>query len=156
MTFLIRVMEPGDIDGVLALAKESFEAPHWARGDYEKLLLDAPAPMLMRHGLVALSGGSLAGFAVASWLRLEPAAELEGLFVERDFRRQGVGASLMRACMAWAAKAGAGAIRLEVRTSNEAALALYHRHGFCSVGVRPGYYSAPSEDALLLEAAVPL
>jgi [ribosomal protein S18]-alanine N-acetyltransferase len=45
---------------------------------------------------------------------------------------------------------------LEVRASNDAALVLYHRHGFNAVGVRPAYYSAPIEDALLLEAALPL
>jgi ribosomal-protein-alanine N-acetyltransferase len=149
-------MEAGDIDRVLVLARESFEAPRWARSDYEKLLVDTPAPLLVRHGLVALRGASLAGFVVASWLRQEPAAELEGLFVDPDFRRQGIGASLVTACMTWAANAGASVVRLEVRASNAAALALYQRQGFQAVGVRPAYYSAPTEDALLLEAALPL
>ena len=117
---------------------------------------DTPAPLLLRHGLVAQAGGDLVGFAVASWLRQETAAELEGLFVAHDFRRQGIGGALVRACMVWAANCGASAVRLEVRASNEAALALYHRHGFSAVGVRPAYYSAPNEDALLLEAALPL
>jgi ribosomal-protein-alanine N-acetyltransferase len=156
VSFLIRAMEAGDIDRVWVLGRESFEAPRWTRGDYEQVLLDTPAPLLLRHGLVALAGGGLAGFAIASWLREEPAAEVEGLFVEPAFRRQGIGAALMRACMAWAADAGASAVRLEVRASNVAALALYYRHGFCAVGVRPAYYSAPNEDALLLEAALPL
>jgi ribosomal-protein-alanine N-acetyltransferase len=156
VSFLIRAMESGDIDRVLVLARESFEAPRWARGDYEKVLLDTPATVLVRHGLVALSGGSLVGFAIASWLREETAAELEGLFVERDFRRQGIGTALILACMGWAANAGASVLRLEVRASNDAALALYHHHGFKAAGVRPAYYSAPVEDALLLEAALPL
>jgi [ribosomal protein S18]-alanine N-acetyltransferase len=149
-------MEAGDIEHVLTLARESMEAPHWPRRDYEQVLSDTQAAMLVRHGLVALSGSNVVGFAVASWLRQEPAAEVEGLFVERKFRRQGIGAALMTACMAWAANAGASAVRLEVRASNESALGLYHRHGFFAVGLRTAYYSAPSEDALLLEAALPL
>jgi [ribosomal protein S18]-alanine N-acetyltransferase len=156
VSFLIRAMEGADIDRVLLLATETSDAPRWARGDYEHMLLEAPAPLLMRHALVAQYGGSLAGFAVASWLRRETAAELEGLFVDRGFRRKGIGGSLMRACMTWAANCGASAVRLEVRASNDAALALYRQHGFCDVGVRPAYYSAPKEDALLLEATLPL
>ena len=89
-----------------------------------------------RCGLVALSGARLTGFAAASWLRDEAAAEVEGLVVEREHRRQGIGAALISACMAWAAGAGASAIRLEVRASNVAALALYSRLGFSTAGVR--------------------
>ncbi len=102
--------------------------------------------------MVADSGGKVAGFAVVSWLRQEAAAEVEGLFVELNCRRQGVGSALIAACMAWAAKAGASTVRLEVRASNTAAHALYRRYGFSTAGVRHAYYSAPVEDALVLQA----
>jgi len=85
-------------------------------------------------------------------LRQEAAAEVEGLMVQCDHRRQGIGTALTGACMAWAAGTGASAIRLEVRASNLAALALYRRLGFTTSGVRRAYYSAPVEDALLLQA----
>ena len=156
MSFLIRAMEQQDLDRVFELACESAEAPRWTRRDYGQILLDTPADPLVHCGLVALSEGKLVGFAVASWLRQETAAEVEGLFVQRDVRRQGIGSALVAACMAWAADAGVSVVRLEVRASNSAALALYHRHGFSAVGVRRAYYSAPVEDALLFEAAVPL
>jgi ribosomal-protein-alanine N-acetyltransferase len=39
-----------------------------------------------------------------------------------------------------------------VRSSNAAAIALYRRHGFSQAGIRRAYYSAPVEDALLLQA----
>jgi ribosomal-protein-alanine N-acetyltransferase len=89
-------------------------------------------------------------------LRQEIAAEVEGLVVDRDYRRRGIGGALIEACMAWAGNAGASVVRLEVRPSNAAALALYTRHGFSTEGVRRAYYSAPVEDALLLQAPVPL
>jgi [ribosomal protein S18]-alanine N-acetyltransferase len=60
--------------------------------------------------------------------------------------------ALLRVCMEWAANAGASSMRLEVRASNTAALALYQRHGFSAVGSRYAYYSAPVEDAVLLQA----
>jgi ribosomal-protein-alanine N-acetyltransferase len=89
-------------------------------------------------------------------LRRETSAELEGVFVDRAYRRQGIGSALVAACIAWAANAGATTVRLEVRASNAPALALYHRYGFSTTGVRRAYYSVPVEDALLLEAPVPL
>jgi ribosomal-protein-alanine N-acetyltransferase len=152
MNFVVRDLVAQDLDEVLVLAADSLEAPHWNRRDYEQILLAQPSDPLLRCGLVADSGGKVAGFVVASWLRHEVVAEVEGLFVERDCRRRGVGSALITACMAWAAKAGAAKVRLEVRASNTAAHALYRRYGFSTAGVRRGYYSAPVEDALVLQA----
>jgi [ribosomal protein S18]-alanine N-acetyltransferase len=155
VSFLIRALAAADVDRVLALAADS-EAPRWTRSDYERILLTAYSDPLLRCGLAALSDGYLSGFAVASWLRQEASAELEGVFVDRAYRRQGIGAALVGACMAWAANAGATTVRLEVRASNAAALALYQRYGFSTIGFRRAYYSVPVEDAVLLEAPVPL
>jgi ribosomal-protein-alanine N-acetyltransferase len=152
VSLLIRKLAAEDLDEVLVLAADSLEAPHWNRRDYEQILSAEASERLLRCGLVADSGGKVAGFAVASWLRQETVAEVEGLFVEMDCRRQGVGSALIGACMAWAANAGAAAVRLEVRASNTAAHALYRRHGFSTAGLRRGYYSAPAEDALVLQA----
>ena len=155
MSFVIRAMAAEDLDRVLALSVDS-EAPRWTRSDYERILEAEPSDPLHRCALVTLAGGNLAGFAVATWLQQEPSAELEGVFVDRAYRRQGIGGALVAACLAWAAGTGATTIRLEVRASNAAALALYRRHGFATIGVRPAYYSVPLEDAVLLEAPVPL
>jgi ribosomal-protein-alanine N-acetyltransferase len=154
VSFGVRTMTVEDIDSVLMLASRFIEVPHWTAHDYEQMLLPAPPGTLIRWSLVALADGGLAGFAVASWLRQEAAAEIEGLVVDEKYRRQGIGRTLIVACMDWAAKSGASSMRLEVRASNAAALALYRRHGFSAVGRRRGYYSAPIEDALLLQAAL--
>jgi ribosomal-protein-alanine N-acetyltransferase len=52
--------------------------------------------------------------------------------------------------MAVAAQEGARRATLEVRESNTAALQLYERLGFHVAARRPGYYTNPSEDALIL------
>ncbi len=82
MSLLIRKLAAEDLDEVLVLAADSLEAPHWNRRDYEQILSAEPSERLLRCGLVADSGGKVAGFAVASWLRQETMAEVEGLFVE--------------------------------------------------------------------------
>ena len=151
MSFSVRAMTAQDIDEVLMLAARFVEAPHWTRRDYEQILLTA-STFLTRRAFIALSDSNLAGFAAAGWLPGEAAAEVEGLVVDEKYRRQGMGSALIGACMEWAANAGASSMRLEVRASNAAALALYHRHGFSPVGRRRAYYSAPHEDAVLLQA----
>jgi ribosomal-protein-alanine N-acetyltransferase len=139
-----------DLDRVLAIAAESIEAPRWERQEYEKILLATAEPVLRFCWVVLNEESQVAGFALASWLRQDPAVEVEGLVVERAFRRQGMGAALLSACASWAADQGASMLRLEVRASNVAAQALYQRHGFLAEGIRRAYYSAPTEDALLL------
>ena len=54
--------------------------------------------------------------------------------------------------MLGAAQAGARTLLLEVRPSNEKALALYRHFGFRQIGVRRGYYPAEGgrEDALVM------
>ena len=74
------------------------------------------------------------------WLAVEPGA-----------RRHGLAGRLVGAVLAWARESG-GRVRLEVRRSNAAALALYRRHGFVVVGRRPRYYG-DGEDAVLLDFA---
>ena len=44
---------------------------------------------------------------------------------------------------------------LEVRESNEPALALYQGQGFRIAGTRRGYYRSPEEDALVLRLEIP-
>ena len=65
-------------------------------------------------------------------------------------RRQGLGRRLLRRVLELGARRGARVALLEVRSSNQAALGLYRSAGFEVAGVRRGYYSNPSEDALLL------
>lgn len=151
-SFLIRGIEVEDLDELVTLAAGSDDAPRWTRREYEQILLAEPP--LLRCGLVAMCSDCLVGFTVASYLLQESAAEVEGLVVGRPYRRRGIGSALVEACMAWAAKAGASTVRLEVRASNAAAIALYRRQGFSAAGIRPSYYSAPREDALLLETRV--
>jgi ribosomal-protein-alanine N-acetyltransferase len=49
-----------------------------------------------------------------------------------------------------AARAGADRATLEVRRSNAVAYRLYEGLGFEVAAVRPGYYTHPPEDALVL------
>ena len=77
-------------------------------------------------------------------------AEIANLAVSPAARRRGIGALLLLRILDAAATFGAGAVFLEVRESNEAALALYAAQGFTVVGRRKQYYRRPAEDALIM------
>jgi ribosomal-protein-alanine N-acetyltransferase len=138
----IRQMVSGDVDAIMALAQRSPGAPHWTRGSY---ITPGERPGI---ALIAAQDGMLAGFAMAALAA--DIGELESIVVAEEVRRQGIGAALLKAVLAWARRQGARRMELEVRISNRAAIALYERAGFVQDGRRRGYYRDPEEDAVLM------
>ncbi len=67
-------------------------------------------------------------------------------------QQQGIGTQLLAELTARGVAAGARALTLEVRVSNEPAKALYRRFGLAPAGVRRGYYEPDGEDALVMWA----
>lgn len=67
-----------------------------------------------------------------------------------EYRRMGVAAKIIEVYMNFAKANRLAFLTLEVRPSNAAAIALYHRFGFEEVGRRKNYYDLPKEDALIL------
>lgn len=81
-------------------------------------------------------------------------AEVMNLAVLPAFRRRGFGRRLLQTALAFCRENGCVRLFLEVRESNEAALALYRSLGFTVCGRRKHYYQQPPEDALLLQCAL--
>lgn len=65
------------------------------------------------------------------------------------FRRKGIGETLLRYVIS-GSKSELEFISLEVRVSNEAAVSLYKKLGFETVGMRKRFYTNPVEDALIM------
>jgi ribosomal-protein-alanine acetyltransferase len=124
-------------------------AAHWTPETYHGLFRENGLPRLM---LVLEEATRVIGFLIALCCSAE--WEIENLAVAADVRRQGAGRRLVRELLARADEAGATAVFLEVRESNRAARVLYESSGFLEHGRRPGYYSAPLEDAILYRTTV--
>ncbi len=73
------------------------------------------------------------------------------LSVRPECRRQGVSRTLMTFLLNQAREKKASKVLLEVRPSNQAALALYQSLGFEALYRRPRYYDSEGEDALVME-----
>lgn len=70
--------------------------------------------------------------------------------VSPDCRRQGIGRALIAALVSRARAQDLAFVTLEARASNAPAIALYEGAGFGRVGVRKNFYTAPTEDAVLM------
>lgn len=143
----IRPVETRDIDAILAIQSACPEIAQWTPSDYTRVAQGEMA------GWVAEEAGEVTGFLVAR--RVAGDLEILNLAVRPDARRKGAGASLLREALSWGGGFHAQMALLEVRASNLTALRFYERHGFAVTGRRPRYYSAPTEDALLLTATLP-
>ena len=74
---------------------------------------------------------------------------LVSIGVHPDYREMGIATELLDICCQLSSARGVASIHLEVRESNEAAIALYEKEGFVKNGKRPRFYREPTEDALL-------
>lgn len=143
--FDIRHSEPSDIPAIRALYAQpsayanTLQLPWPSLQRWERVLGSPPDGF---HSLVACRDGRLLGqlgLEVFANPRRRHAANL-GMAVDEHARRQGVGDALVRAAIQLAT--GWLAVRrleLEVYTDNEAAIALYRKHGFRIEGTATGY-----------------
>ena|SRR5262249_54609137 len=80
--------------------------------------------------------------------------QIDNIVVSESWRRKGVGGMLLRAALLIAGGLGAHTATLEVRSANLPARTFYEKEGFMIVGFRKQYYTAPSDDALLLSREI--
>ncbi|MBR4863885.1 MAG: ribosomal protein S18-alanine N-acetyltransferase [Oscillospiraceae bacterium] len=99
--------------------------------------------------LVAVDGETLVGYIGSQSVMGE--ADMMNVAVDPAYRRQGIGEKLITELMARLKENSVYALALEVRASNESAIALYDKLGFTQVGRRPNYYRKPTEDGLILK-----
>ena len=109
--------------------------------------------------LIATREGRLAGFIIG---RLVPSAagagsdaEIFNVGTEPNVRRLGIGTKLLMQFLATLEKKEVNIVWLEVRAANDPAISYYRKAGFCPVSTRKNYYSAPREDAVVMQLILP-
>ncbi len=135
-------MTAAQVPAVAALERRCFTDPWSARSIAGEL--ENPLSLW----LTAMEDGAVAGY-IGSQAVLD-AADVMNLAVDPARRGRGIGRALLGVLEARLRAAGVTSLTLEVRPSNEAALALYAACGFTQAGHRPNYYRNPREDAWIL------
>ena len=82
-------------------------------------------------------------------------ADVLTMAVAQDRWGQRIGAMLLDALIAEAARRGCTEVFLEVRVDNDRAQRLYRSRGFTEIGIRRGYYQPSGTDALVMHLDLP-
>lgn len=138
----IEQMTAEHLDGVEALEKSSFSHP-WSRQSLMSELENAQSLFY-----AAVEDGQVVGYIGMSFVLDE--GYIYNVAVDEKYRKKGIGSALIRTLVTHCKKEGFAFLTLEVRESNTAARSLYQHFGFIKVGERKNYYSAPTENAVLM------
>jgi ribosomal-protein-alanine N-acetyltransferase len=139
-----------DIDRVLDVERASFTRP-WTRDMYLAELENRDVSFLY-----LARNRAREVIAFCCFWKIFDELHINNLAVVPEARGRGLGTALLLHVLDQGNRLGADRALLEVRESNVAARRLYERLGFAVSGTRPGYYTQPTEDALLLTARLPL
>ena len=140
---VIRPMRHEDLPHVSDIERRSYEFP-WSHGVFRDCLLAGYQCIVLERD------GDVSGYGILSVAAGE--AHILNLCVEPAYRSHGYGERLLDELLFRARTSSVREIFLEVRPSNENALALYKKKGFYQVANRPAYYQASEgrEDAAVL------
>lgn len=139
----IRDMGHEDLSTVSDIERRSYEFP-WSHGVFRDCLLAG------YRNIVLVREDRVAGYGILSVAAGE--AHILNLCVDPELRSMGYGERLLDEMLFRARAASVREVFLEVRPSNEMALALYRKKGFYQVANRPAYYQSHQgrEDAAVL------
>ena len=134
---------PEDLEALYAIEVASFSTP-WSK---RALALDLENP-LSHYILLEDDQGKVLGYG--GMMKLVDEGHILNIALAPEARGKGYSHRLMEAMLDLAQDLGIRAMTLEVRPSNEPALALYEGFGFQVGGRRKNYYIDNQEDALIL------
>jgi [ribosomal protein S18]-alanine N-acetyltransferase len=139
----IRRLTIADLSAIERIEQRVYPTP-WSRSMF--------AGELAKPSSVSLGAfdekGALAGYLIVS--RYVDAWHVMNIAVDLELRRLGVASRLLEALFELTAGDTRRGYTLEVRVSNQAAIALYERFGFTTSGIRRGYYTDNREDARIM------
>ncbi|MDO5043701.1 MAG: tRNA (adenosine(37)-N6)-threonylcarbamoyltransferase complex transferase subunit TsaD [Coriobacteriia bacterium] len=146
----LRPMSINDIEQVAKLECSNFQ-------DQREVWSEAMFAEEFKHKdriwWVAHDQGRIIAFAGGQYLDGE--VQILDIAVDKAYQKQGIGSKLLSRVSYDGQQLGAHSASLEVKSSNEAAIALYKKRGFRVVGERKNYYGQGSS-ALLMSASLPL
>ncbi|MBP3447221.1 MAG: ribosomal protein S18-alanine N-acetyltransferase [Clostridia bacterium] len=142
ITMNIEPMQEKHIREIAELERVSFSVP-WSEDGLRSELTNETA-----HFLVASAENKVLGYIGVHEICGE--AYITNVAVFPEYRRLGIGETLIDAATHGAKQRNCDFISLEVRISNVPAIELYKKEGYNIVGQRKNFYSNPTEDAYIM------
>lgn len=146
----VRSARAADVDALVRIEERAFaeESERIRRRQWRRLVERARGLTM-----VAVLGDAAVGALVLGYREGGVSLRIYSLGVEPGARRRGVGRRLLAYAFSFAARRNLSLLRLEVRSGNRPALALYRSFGF-EVTDRIAHYYGIGEDAFRMEARV--
>lgn len=142
---LIRRMTLEDIPAAVQIEKSCFSLP-WSADSFCDSIRRTDTIFL-----VCEKDGKIAGY-IGMYVSFDEGS-ITNVAVMPEYRKQGIGEALVSYAQKAGKEAGVNTIFLEVRVSNEPAIALYRKMGFETLGIRKNFYEHPTEDAFIMISA---
>ncbi|WP_085586933.1 MULTISPECIES: peptidase C39 family protein [unclassified Pseudomonas] len=148
MNPVFRLATTEDLPALMALETQCFTTDRLTARSFQWMITRA-------HGQlwVATHAGQLAGYALVLFHRGTSLARLYSIAIAATARGVGLGRQLLQRIEACALEHDCAYLRLEVRTDNPAAIALYERNGYRRFALIHDYYEDHA-DALRLEKRI--
>jgi ribosomal-protein-alanine N-acetyltransferase len=142
-------MQESDVSEV-AQIEELCGLSRWGASAYQREIAKNPRSIML---VARLHEGNHTGPRVLGFLCSQVVADewhIYNVASHPEYRRRSISWRLMREGAARARDMGATVGFLEVRASNQSALALYEKLGFVPVDRRKAYYRQPVEDCIVM------
>ena len=143
----IRPVGEGDIDRIVQAEQACFTHPWTGENIRSELEKEQSCFLAAYYHETMVGYGSLS----VVW----QVAYMNNLAVLPDYRQMGIADRLLEELEAFCRQQKADSITLEVRSQNEAAKALYRKHGFVRQGSRRHFYRDPVDDADIMTKVLP-
>lgn len=139
---MVKILDETAVDDILAVESACFSTP------WDKSVLVGTINQKSYHFFGAYCDKKLVGYCSATVVADE--CYVNRIAVMNDFRHRGFADELMKSAIMMCRENKCSFISLEVRKSNNAAISLYIKHGFETVGERKKFYDNPTENALIM------
>jgi ribosomal-protein-alanine N-acetyltransferase len=143
--YYLRRMKREDLLEVMEIELKSFSNP-WTMAAFKGEIDNYPISQAY-----VIAGKNLSGIiGYITYWQIQKEVQISNFALHPDYRRQGIGESILRRVIDKVKEQGAVFVFLEVRPSNFSANSLYAKLGFKTLGTRKNYYHDPDEDALIM------
>lgn len=139
---VFRKMEKEDLEQVCKIEKDSFTLPWSYKSFSESLKKEANLYLVAeeKEEILAYCG---------VWV-IAGEGQINNIAVKKEKQSEGIGSALLCFLFKEGKQRQIQQFTLEVRESNKKAIRLYEKMGFEKLGIRPGFYERPKEDAWIM------
>ncbi|CAG9295845.1 ribosomal protein S18-alanine N-acetyltransferase [Celerinatantimonas diazotrophica] len=144
MPYMVKPLLESRVGEILAI-EQSVQCHPWSARLFEQSFSSRSVNLAIED-----CHGDIAGYLFSQVIVDE--AELLNISIAKNHQRHGLASQLLTHWIKYLNDQSVTRCLLEVRQSNEAAIALYQKFGFTLDGIRKGYYPCPHgrEDACLM------